>query len=343
MKSAVIITIILALSSYSFSQNKKPLPQDQKTKTVKNTPADKSQKLENTKSPEKQTTPFEKASAMIKSEKASERKYGAEILASLRDPSGVPLLKNLLKDQDYSVRISAVDALGALRCYECEKDFSSILSSEKNIQLRQACVIAISYLGRVSDPSALIAASKPQEDKSLRISAIRTLGALNVKKAEKDFISYLNKENDSDIKKALIDALGKMKSQEGLKIISQYASDQDPSVRQYSLRALGDSGDNSFLDTIKARLSDDNVSVSLEAALSLAKLSDFSGLELAHKYLDNKDFSLQNQAMQIAALAGNEKTVSIIESKIKESKDENFKAMMEFTKQRILARIKNSK
>ncbi len=343
MKFILPLLILTLFSGAVFSQagkTSKPALKNKSESVKKSESANPSGK---TGSQEKKISPFEKAAAGLKSDKPAERRIAIETLASLRDPAAITLIKPALKDMDYSVKIAAVDALGALRCYECEKDLSLTLAGEKNIQVRQACVISLSYLGKVSDPSALISASDIKEEKSLRISAIRTLGALRVQEAEKKFISYLEKEKDPDIKKALIDALGKMNSQKGLQEIRQYVSDPDYSIRQYAVRALGDSGSRDFSDLYKARLTDENPSVALEAAFSLAKISDASGLELAHKYLDNKDFSLQNLAMQISALVGDAKTKSLIDSKIKESKDENFKAMLEFTKQRIENRLKNSK
>lgn len=294
-------------------------------------------------SQERQDFPNKKVLAGLKSENPFERRMAVETLVSMRDPSSIAILKPILKDPDYSVKIAAIDALGTLRCYDCEKDLSLLLASEKNVQVRQACVIAFSYIGKVSDPSALISASDVKEDKSLRISAIRTLGTLRVEKAQEKFISYLEKEKDPDIKKALIDALGKIKSQKGFQEIKKYVSDDDYSVRQYAIRALGESANKDFSDLFKARLTDESPAVAVEAAFSLAKISDASGLEIAYKYLDSKDFSLQNLAMQISALVGNLTTVDIIDSKIKESKDENLKAMLEFTKQRIENRLKNSK
>lgn len=343
---SIIFLMIFCLSLYS--QEKKALPA-QKTpsaKTVQKSAVSSSPKTSTTASETSsaidQSSPFDRASAALKSEKAAERKSAADTLTATRDARALPLLKKMLSDPDDSVRISAIEGLGVLRCSDCDKEISAILANDKNILVRQSCVTSLSYMGSVSDPSALIKAAQ-SEDKSLKISAIRTIGSLKVKAAENDFVALLKKEKDQDIKKALIDSLGKMKSEKGLEEIKKSLSDEDPVTRQYAVRALGDSGNKNFIEHLKARLGDENPSVKLEAGYSLAKLGDNSGLQTAYSYLDNSDFSLQNLSMQIIALAGDASSLKILQEKIKSTKDSNIKTMLEFTAQRLQARLKTMK
>lgn len=297
-------------------------------------------KVESNKS---ETSPFDKAISFLESKNPSERKSAVWTLSSMKDPRAIVYLKKMLKDSDDSVRISAIEGLASLHCLDCEKEISNILATDKNNLVRQACVTSLLYIGKISDPSPLMKASQRGEEKSLRISAIRTLGMLNIKQAEDNFVSWLKEEKDQDIVKALIDALGRMKSAKGLVEIKNFVLNEDPITRQYAVRALGDSGNKEFIDILKPRLGEDNPYVKMEAAYSLAKLGDNSGLSMAYPYLDSTDFSLQNLSMEIISLIGDNSSVGILQDKIKSEKDQNKKAMLEFTLQKLQVRLKSTK
>ncbi len=312
------------------------------SKSKKNQAKKSSSKNEISKSQENksQVSAFDKAVSSLKSFNPYERKSAVEALSSMKDPKAIEHLRQMLKDSDDSVRISAIEGLASLRCLDCEKEISVILSSDKNNLVKQACVTSLLYIGKVSDTAPLMKSAEPGEEKSLRISAIRTLGMLNVRQAESNFISLIKKEKDQDILKALIDALGKMKSSKGLSEIKNFVLNEDPITRQYAIRALGDSGNKEFVDVLKPRLGEENPYVKMEAAYSLAKLGDNSGLSIAYSYLDSADFSLQNMSMQTISLVGDDSSIRMLEEKIKSEKDQNKKTMLEFTLQKLQVRLR---
>ncbi|PIS47990.1 MAG: hypothetical protein COT17_00585 [Elusimicrobia bacterium CG08_land_8_20_14_0_20_51_18] len=352
MKKILILSAILGLMSFRV-QAQTGTKAPAKTGTVKTssqvkkkpaiTPAggavtDKSGKKE---APAEKSV-FDTALEQIKSQDPQIRRLGAGALVAARDPKAAPHLENLLADGDEGVRIAAIDGLGVLRSESSVEKLLKMLAEEKSALVRQSCVIALSYMGGLKNPENLISAAMKDPDLSVRYAAIRTLGSLKINQAEGELIKAL-KEDDPDLKRAVISSLGAIRSVKAVDQLKNYLTNENVNIRQEAIKALGSIGDASAIENIKARLSESNPEIQLEAALALAKLGNASGLETAYKHIDSREYVLQQQALTVLSIAGDAKSLELLDKKIKETKNESVKPVMEFTRQRIKARLKLGK
>ena len=113
--------------------------------------------------PKKKVDPFETASKQLTDDNPMVRRQGAEKMGRLRDPRGIPLLLKALKDEHPFVRSAIVSTLGRMRVRESTEDILTLLTKDKNAQVRQQAAISLSYL---ADTSAIDDLATPPESDS---------------------------------------------------------------------------------------------------------------------------------------------------------------------------------
>ncbi|MCG2725611.1 MAG: HEAT repeat domain-containing protein [Elusimicrobia bacterium] len=286
-------------------------------------------------------TPFESALDNIKSDDPNIRRMGAVEFSRLRDKRAVEPLLKILKDKNAGVRTAAIDALGLLRAKEALVEISELLIKDPDESVRHTAAISLSYIGGMEAGEALI---KAMDDKSVGVkyAAIRTIAVLRYTKAEAKLIKLLTNE-DVNMRRSVINTLGQIRSIKSAKGISEYYNDKDIYTRREVAKALGEIGDEERCPILKNMLKDDEETVQIEAAYALAKMKDDSGLDRAHKFIKSSDRLLKQNSSSIIALVGNEKSLKVLEDAYKIEDDPNTKSFMNFSKERLLSRLKLEK
>ena len=77
----------------------------------------------------------------------------------------------------------------------------------------------------------------------------------------------------------------------------------------------------------------------VEAALALAKLGSADGLVTAYEFVKAPDLSLKNQALEVIGSIGDKRSLQFIEELYVGEKDPVSKNMLDFTRQRLAARL----
>jgi HEAT repeat protein len=282
-------------------------------------------------------TPFDAALQKLSSKDPSLRRQGADALAQLRDQKAAPALLKALGDEAAPVRASAVDGLCQLAYRLATAKIAGILTADKDAIVRQQAASSLSYM---SDPSAGPALVKALRDDAMavRYAAANTLGAMKYAPAEDDLISLLK---DQSMRRVAISALGQLQSKKAAPAIFSALSDQDKYTRLEAVRALGAIGDKSAAPELEKKLDKaEDPSVRVESALALARMGSNAGLVTSYEFVKSPDISLKNQAMDVIATVGDNRSLQFIEELYNAEKDPVSKGMLDFTRQRLMARQK---
>ncbi len=284
-------------------------------------------------------TPFDEAVQKLKSADPSVRRQGAAWLSQARDPKAAPYLVKALDDESSWVRQSAADGLGLLVWRAASPKLAAMLTGDKDAAVRQQAAISLSYL---MDPAAGQALMKALNDEApaVRYAALHTLGAMRYQPAE-DTLAGLLKSDDPNMRRGAISALGQMKSTKATAALTAAISDGDVYARLEAIKAVGDIGEASAAPSLKKLLDkSQEPMIRVEAALALAKLGRDDGLVTAFEYVKSQDIGLKNQALNVVGMVGDAHSLQYVEEMYAAEQDPTTKGMLDFTRQRLQARLK---
>lgn len=269
------------------------------------------------------------------------RRQGILKLSETRDLRYANVIEKYLDDENKLVKMTAIESLGVLRNQSSSDKIVDILSKTDDDDIKNSSIIALSYMPELKNPQVLINLALKDKSEYIRVSAIRILGSFNIKDIEDDMIDIVKSEKTTTILKvSAINYLGSIKSQKSKDIIAKMINCEDKLIKLNSIKAAGDIGDVSFRELLRARVGENDADIQIESANSLAKMGDDFGLEKIYKYLDSDNINYKNMVLNIIGAVGNERSISILDEKIKNEKNAQIKSFMEFTKEKIKARLK---
>ena len=179
------------------------------------------------------------------------------------------LLKRSRQDQDISVHLAALGALGSSEAHKTMKVLEGALLMKKD-EIRLSAAFA---LGLTQDQGAIklldTAVSDPSA--SVRAYAVRALGQLGFKKGFPSIKKALS-DPDPQVRSFAAEALVKLSSPEVRPLLQRTASDPDDFVKLSVGLGLARLEESSSKDLIKLALSHPDYSLRSAAARSLGKL-----------------------------------------------------------------------
>ena len=237
--------------------------------------------------------------AALKDEDWEVREDAASILGRARDSRAVLPLLALLGDEDRSVRMAAIDALKEIGESSVVPLGSCLSNQDTNIQESAASILshiadsrvltpllealgssnwivrmhAAKALGRLKDPQAAEPLFPLLQDKVKAVREETVHALVQLGDAGVPFLLKGLKHEEWIVRLHAIEALGKMKSSEGVEaLLYVLCNDRDSAVRIDAARALGDIGDPRAVDHLILAMKDiDLRPVAIEA---LGKIAD---------------------------------------------------------------------
>ena len=163
--------------------------------------------------------PVHRALSYIVSANPELRQQGVESLASLAksDPDARAALRDMLKDGDADVRMSALKALTE---------------------------------AQDRDSAVLVSALLDDENAEVRREAIRTLASLGDVDSAAEIASYINDEND-EVRRTAVDAMGKLEFGESAAALITALDDPNIGVRGEAISSLGEIGAKESLPRLR--------------------------------------------------------------------------------------------
>jgi HEAT repeat protein len=283
--------------------------------------------------------PFDTAAAKLKSTDAAERRQGAEMIGQSRNAKGAQALMEALADEAPAVRQAAADALGLLIWRPASPILFRLLLEDKEPAVRQQAAISLSYIMDQAAGPALVKALKDGEP-SVAYSALHTLSVLRYAPAEEQ-IAGLLASKDVNMRRGAIAALGQLKAaKSGAAIVSALA-DEDHFVRAEAIKAIGNIPyEAGAPELVKLLDKAQQPAVRVEAALALSKMGKSDGLLTAYEFLRSPELSVRSQSLTVLGSVGDARSLQLIEEMIAADPKSADMGMLEYTRQRLLARLK---
>ena len=211
---------------------------------------------------------------------SSVREYAAEALGLLKDKNAVNPLIEALNDNDEDVRFKAAWALGNIGDKRAVESLIGALNDERWSVRRFAAI----SLGKIRDErslESLVRSLKEDNDWHVRRYAADALGNIGDERIIPSLVSSLSDE-DEDVRRMAIIALGKMKKAAVKPLIEAFGS-EDWRIRARVAEALGSIGDKRAVDilinALIGKTKDNNRFVRGRVAEALGKIGDERAIE----------------------------------------------------------------
>ncbi len=267
-----------------------------------------------------QLDPFEQAVKNISAKDPYLRRQAAEQLGSLRDPRATPYLKKLLKDENPFVRQAAVDSLGLLRAKDAIDDIIFVLKTDKETQVKQSAVVALGYIGEPKSVKVLIdLLNNPNETLSVKYAICNTLSIIRSTESVNSLVNLLSTTEDTNLKRSIIYALGKIPHEESLKTLRDEVDKniQNESLTIDIIRSLIELGDFESVEKFKVLYSTPSATQKIKfyAGYALAKLAkDKSVLPIIKKSLKSDDENVKNLAIDALRIIGDRESLVMLKN-----------------------------
>ncbi len=197
------------------------------------------------------------------------RVYALEAIYHVYDKRLYYFLIEMLGDENKSVRYYA------LRCIE-NNNLNQALSQVRNLALHddnyEVRVKAIEILGSVRDYNSLYVLLRciSDENNSIRRASAISLYLIGQSKSAYSLSNQLYRETDDSIKEIIIETLVKIKNGGGFKGLERVlAMDRNPKMRVLAAYALGEIRDRRAVSILLKALNDKDIKVKSEACHSL--------------------------------------------------------------------------
>jgi hypothetical protein len=195
---------------------------------------------------------------LVNSQKASERKAYRSALA--RCKAAIPTLIHLLDDERWYVVRNAVELLGTLGDPGVERHIAKALS-HADPRVRRAAVGAVIKLGaRGAVPALLGVLADPIPE--VRLQAVLGLAEAKDARAVPWLVEAMSRESDSTVRTAMVRALGKLPSEDGILALVAEAQPGGPLRRKpierriAAVEALAEAGTERARAALKELASD---------------------------------------------------------------------------------------
>jgi HEAT repeat protein len=187
-------------------------------------------------------------------------------LGQIDHPDALPPLLEALRSPDARLRIETLQALGAQDSKESITAMQWTAASDPDAQVAEA---AISALARVATPDAIASLIDLTADAACRQASVDALARLGEQKIE--LIGKGLDQAQPSVRRAVIEALRRMKHPRASEVLSGALDDKDASVRLAAVNALaylGNRGSERKLRTLMRTDPDTNVRRAAQKALS---------------------------------------------------------------------------
>jgi hypothetical protein len=209
---------------------------------------------------------------LTESEQAKERRAIFSVLVQLK--TGVPLFIHMLGDRRWFVVRNAADLLAQVGAPEAEEPLIGALHNA-DPRARRSVITALSrYLSPKSQGSVRRALKDSEPE--VRLAAANGIGRTKSNEMTAAVIEAFLKEEDGEVRKAMLGALGRQATEDAVKKLAEAAAPEmlikrkTSDFRVAAVRALRDAGTPSALQAVKSLATDKDPAVK-DAATKLAR------------------------------------------------------------------------
>lgn len=188
---------------------------------------------------------------------------------------GLDALLSALKDNERSVRLRAIWALGELKVNQAVRPLLAVLEGSGNYQEKRKAAEALGQIGDRSAVDALLLALQFDLHEGVRSSAAEALGMLNDARVLNSLTRSLLTDAHPAVRASVARALAAMGDQAAVDALVQALRDSSSDVRYRAAEALGVLGDARAVEPLRELINDPHTSkhARTAAAQALAAIS----------------------------------------------------------------------
>jgi HEAT repeat protein len=235
---------------------------------------------------------------------AVEARFMCEVMSEVASPLYFDIFMEFLEHDDGHVRSAA--ALGLANIGD-EKAVPNLMNriGDPYEDVQEAIIHALAVLKDGLDIHTLSGLLK-SDSPVLRKNAVLVLGATGSKDIV-PLIGFSLKDVDVGVRRAVVKALSRIRSEEAFECLLTALGDEDPNIRVAAVNSLGETGLSTFVEPIRILLSDKDDMVRVSACRAMGKIGGHEVLELLREMLDDQDGFIVTTAMEsIGSIGGNE-------------------------------------
>ena len=247
--------------------------------------------------------------SVVTDENESVRLAAVQALGELQDPRAIDALVQALKtDTDARVREAAAEALGQIDNPRAVPGLIAALASEKVPAVREKIAAALGEIGDARAVEPLGAAVRDPEAQ-VRREVVQALGQLESRAAVPMLIPAL-KDSDVETRRHAAEALGQLESPDALDALAAATKDADAEVRKEAVEALGQIQDKKALAALSAAVRDSEVEVRRAAVEAIGQLEGLGSVPPALlEAVRDADRDVRKEAAEALGQIENEEAV----------------------------------
>jgi HEAT repeat protein len=238
------------------------------------------------------------------------KKTWSTLLKSLYIPLGITPIINALKDQDYDIRRSAVEALGRIKDGRAIEPLL-IAMKDQSSYVYSAAAESLASLKDTSsiEPLIIILANQSKDIREIAAETLekidpswrKTKAALN---SVPKLIAELNNKN-FEIRGAAAEALGNIEDRRAIEPLIIALKDQNRDVRELAIHAIKNLKDIRAVESIVLLLNDEDNHIRQVAARTLGSLNDSRAIVPLIFSLKDQNYDVRDAAAEAAELLNN--------------------------------------
>jgi HEAT repeat protein len=243
------------------------------------------------------TSIFPSLIANLNAERPSVRQYSAYILGQLATRENKPVVEALEKlsaDRESSVRLEVIYALYKIGSSSSAPIFTGGLVDDEP-RIRSYCANALGNLKLPDAREALTAALEGEQDADVRRSIIFAIGQIGGSYSAKVLAEAAIGESSS-LRADIADALAEIKTPEATQALTEMLDDRDPTVRARAAAALINVKDSVAAGPLAKALKDRSVLVRRPASQALIYAADSSVIDELVDALGDSDSEVADNA-----------------------------------------------
>lgn len=260
----------------------------------------------------------------VKQKDLTVRSKAVEALGNLKDPNGLPMLIDLLKeDPQPLVRAKAAEVMGIFKSPESIPALLSSLRNDNAFFVRRRAAQA---LARFKHPTVLPALLQSlfDDDPTIRWRTVEALGQLREPDAVQPLLRLLNEDRVAGVRWRTVEALGLLKNPAVLdELLGLLERDKDVNVRGRVVEALGNFSPLRAMPALLESLKNDRFpAVRWRAAEALGRLKDrVTTPALLHALKNDTDNAVRWSAAEALGHSGDPQAIPHLLTTLKEDID----------------------
>jgi HEAT repeat protein len=226
---------------------------------------------------------------------------------------GIQPLKKVLKRESRELRAGVAEALGEIGDARAVDALIEALRDEDS-DVRRSVAWALDVIGW-----------KPgnNEERVLYYIAKRDWGrCVKIGSFAVEFLIERLKDKDSDVRRSVAEALGKIGDSRAVDALIEALKDEDSNVRENVAEALGEIGDARAVDALIEALRDEDSDVRIRVAEALGEIGDARAVEALIEALKDEDSYVRKNSIDVLVEIA-KKDLGVVDKLINALKDED--------------------